>query len=391
MNRIAATADIISAIYLLIIIIGVYHIKDESPAITRAYKICIWVCFTGLIVDAGGYLIIPWIRPGFVFGVIEFLPYFWFDIMILSYNMYLVTLVKTRNGQVSGNYQWMVLAACAIDLVFLTGAAATGRLFTIRTGEILYGPLENYVSVMPTVCLVIGIAFLLRNSRVLGFRDLIILSLYFLLQGFIAVLWLFDITIISGYVGFSMAMTIIFVLIQFRVISESDMKAEIFNALSSHDVLTGLKNRRSYETCLSEIAPDTRVCAIFCDINGLKSTNDRFGHEAGDKLIIKMAELLRTHFADDEVFRISGDEFVVIIQNQTEKAVSESLSRMKQIIMNNDRIASIGYTTGEGRDILTVVREAEKKMYEDKEVYYRDTGRERRYGFMRVDPESPRP
>ncbi len=81
------------------------------------------------------------------------------------------------------------------------------------------------------------------------------------------------------------------------------------------DVLTGLNNRRAYENCLVGISPESDVCAVFCDVNSLKTVNDTMGHEEGDKLIKKMADILREVFSEKEIFRISGDEFVVILQN----------------------------------------------------------------------------
>ncbi|UZN05176.1 putative bifunctional diguanylate cyclase/phosphodiesterase [Cellulomonas sp. S1-8] len=85
------------------------------------------------------------------------------------------------------------------------------------------------------------------------------------------------------------------------------------------DTLTGLPNRRAVDTHLFEVlerasVERTRVSVVYCDIDGFKDVNDREGHAAGDDLLRRTADYLRTWVDDDTyVARLAGDEFAVIV------------------------------------------------------------------------------
>jgi diguanylate cyclase (GGDEF)-like protein len=66
------------------------------------------------------------------------------------------------------------------------------------------------------------------------------------------------------------------------------------------------------------------------DLNGLKLVNDRDGHEAGDRLLVRVGELLRKVFYDEDVYRTGGDEFIVIIEGISE-AVFERKGKFFEI------------------------------------------------------------
>ena len=65
------------------------------------------------------------------------------------------------------------------------------------------------------------------------------------------------------------------------------------------------------------------ISVIMCDLNGLKKVNDSYGHEAGDKYICDSAEVLTSCFGKENVYRIGGDEFMVIILGETEEYIQK--------------------------------------------------------------------
>ena len=120
------------------------------------------------------------------------------------------------------------------------------------------------------------------------------------------------------------------------------------------------------------------VGVAFADVNSLKAVNDNQGHEAGDRLIQKVANLLKDAVPEGTVCRISGDEFVCIVKDAGIEAFTETMKKLGVILKENDRIASLGYDIGEGKDIYDIIKAAEKMMYSDKERYYKETGKDRR-------------
>ena len=87
--------------------------------------------------------------------------------------------------------------------------------------------------------------------------------------------------------------------------------------LSSTDLLTGVKNRNAMNNRVLRIVTGRERMpnsygVIFADLNGLKTVNDDKGHRAGDKLLKKAADTLKTTFSGSEIYRAGGDEFVII-------------------------------------------------------------------------------
>ncbi|MCY1173992.1 diguanylate cyclase (GGDEF) domain protein [compost metagenome] len=106
-----------------------------------------------------------------------------------------------------------------------------------------------------------------------------------------------------------------------RDITEEKASANYLKHLAHYDPLTGLPNRLVLEERLSEAlelarTSATRVALVFVDLNGFKAINDRYGHAAGDRVLVTTAtRLKRILHGTDTVARIGGDEFVVILQD----------------------------------------------------------------------------
>ncbi len=103
--------------------------------------------------------------------------------------------------------------------------------------------------------------------------------------------------------------------------------------LSFHDQLTGLYNRAYYETEMArlDVERNLPLSLILCDVNGLKITNDAFGHQAGDQLLIEFGNLLkRTLRQDDIIARAGGDEFVVLLPKTDQARVLDLVQRIRE-------------------------------------------------------------
>ena len=146
--------------------------------------------------------------------------------------------------------------------------------------------------------------------------------------------------------------------------------------LSRHDSLTGLCNRHSYMLLLDELkgAPLAETGVIFVDLNGLKKLNDSQGHTAGDLFLKRISQVFIRHFSKAEVFRIGGDEFVILC-----RGIPEHLFRKKIRGMRDEAdalypgILAMGSVWEEsGGNPAEMVRLADKRMYADKRRQHRD-------------------
>ncbi|MCR5743324.1 MAG: EAL domain-containing protein [Lachnospiraceae bacterium] len=150
--------------------------------------------------------------------------------------------------------------------------------------------------------------------------------------------------------------------------------------MSTHDALTGTNNRNALYEIERRLAASKRTAGvIFVDLNELKNTNDKEGHDAGDALLINVGRLLKNCFGKAQVFRAGGDEFVVIIPDISEGEMSERWHEFNKIVAEHPEInVSKGYSFCEDtRDIIESVKAADENMYLDKIEYYKKNDRRR--------------
>ena len=156
------------------------------------------------------------------------------------------------------------------------------------------------------------------------------------------------------------------------------------NDFALRDALTGVKNKAAYDKIEvrlnSDIITQTANFAILMvDINYLKRINDTFGHEAGDLYIKNMCNLICNTFENSPVFRIGGDEFVVLLENkdytQKEELIDSFKSKMEELQSNKslqpwERVsAAIGlavFDDSKDDDVDSVLKRADRLMYQNK-------------------------
>lgn len=149
------------------------------------------------------------------------------------------------------------------------------------------------------------------------------------------------------------------------------------------DALTGFKNRKAYYQDIEKIENDEvksgkHVGVAFADINGLKSTNDRSGHEAGDKLISRIAETIAEVFPHANKYRLGGDEFVVLSFEESEEAFREKIRQLESRWKGGCSAAIGSVWLDEARKLEQNVALADKEMYRDKSRYYENKMHDRR-------------
>ena len=150
---------------------------------------------------------------------------------------------------------------------------------------------------------------------------------------------------------------------------------ERLNFKASHDELTGVYNRSGYESVLSSIDL-ANTYMILVDIDDFKSINDTYGHEVGDKMLIKTANALKNNFrADDYICRIGGDEFAVFMVHASKEEQASIAGKITTINANladtGDGLPAASISVGivhgsESDDAETLFIKADEAMYHAK-------------------------
>ena len=149
---------------------------------------------------------------------------------------------------------------------------------------------------------------------------------------------------------------------------KNQLLIEQLTILSRTDQLAGCDNRNAYDEDMMRFERKRLpIGIVFADLNGLKSTNDSYGHTKGDQLIIRTVELLKETYPKGHLYRIGGDEFVGFTSELSAEKVNELLEQFDSMVCQHGYHVSIGYAQSEDQiDITDLVALAEKRMYEAK-------------------------
>ena len=307
------------------------------------------------------------------------------------------------NMSVLANYCFMALPIPVIHFVWKTGNLKKYRMMDFllmacyvnilgqAALHILFN--EDYITMVPctniiqgTVCLTV--THLLnkeyketKNWELLAvLQALFILNVAFCIE--MVIYWVFR----SPYYGIIMQLGVLAFVIRLlcailvSMASNVQFKAEamVYKRLSREDRLTGLGNRRGFDDYFAELEASAgsyrNALLIFLDVNGLKIVNDRYGHRAGDELIIGSARCLSAAFGSlGSCYRIGGDEFAVVILNP-EISVEECAKKLDEAIAvhngNNRWKLSIAWGTSYLRDDRGNVKRTSDWMFEADQAMY---------------------
>lgn len=166
--------------------------------------------------------------------------------------------------------------------------------------------------------------------------------------------------------------------IQYFIINSLKAKAhhQELQYLSYRDMLTGLYNRNKY-IIMVDLFSNQELCnvgACYIDLNGLKKMNDEFGHEAGDRLIKTAADIMSEVF-EDHVYRIGGDEFVIVVQKWAKEDFENQITYLKHKMAEKNISASFGMLWKPSVDNLAdMLKQADFIMYQEKKQYHLQNG-----------------
>lgn len=138
----------------------------------------------------------------------------------------------------------------------------------------------------------------------------------------------------------------------------------------------GVMNNNAFLSKISELdcpCSDSSLGVLYLDVNNLKMVNDRYGHDAGDRLIQEIIDQVKMHFDKKDIYRVGGDEFVILLDNVSRFGFSRQCKMFKHDIKDNYQLPlSIGYAWGESaKNFAKTKQEAEEWMYKHKQEYHK--------------------
>lgn len=260
---------------------------------------------------------------------------------------------------------------CAFQAIMTVYFSLGGYLFVIDGGH--YYPGEYYEGYLAAYIIVFIFIMVLiaMYGRKAGLHDAIAALIFIFVPIVFIAINLINSEAAFGVASLSLSMLIINVMLQAEHENELIKNGAKTYKLAHFDELTGLQNRLAYSETRKSMTGNRNLGVVFADVNGLKFTNDNYGHEAGDKLLKEFSSILLSTFRKDDIYRISGDEFVILLRGVPKQIYEEKTEKLKKVLsMQEVPMASIGFVLGNEGDVKELVNEAEDLMYEDKMKFY---------------------
>ena len=160
-----------------------------------------------------------------------------------------------------------------------------------------------------------------------------------------------------------------------KMYSKYRTSLENLNYKASHDELTGAYNRAGYDLLISGLDLESTYMMLL-DVDNFKYINDTYGHETGDKVLIKLVQVLNTIFRDDDcICRIGGDEFVVFMVHSSgmpQRLIESKIIQINEELEKTDDglppiSISVGVVNGKNvDDVESLFEKTDAAMYESK-------------------------
>ena len=170
----------------------------------------------------------------------------------------------------------------------------------------------------------------------------------------------------------------------FNNLRKAKIEVAVMEELAHKDAMTGIKNKTSYGETIAKLdgkilTGDAQFCIIMIDVNYLKRVNDTYGHERGNEYLINACNLTCDIFGKEDVYRVGGDEFVVVLDGEKVPTCAENVARLRATIEKfraDDSLeawekvsAAIGvayYEAGVDKSADDVFKRADADMYQNK-------------------------
>ncbi len=377
MNSVLISTDCILLLFLILMCIGASFIHSVNRALINRYINCLVSLSAGIFAEMLCYAIEGNENLHVLLFISKLLSDLFVDVTIFSYKVSIFYSLEANGKAYSKKLRLLITLLLFLNVLLELLLAVLGQSFRIEGGRIVTGPLAYVHVPIQIFCFY---AVFANASRIGGrHKGNIFVLLVLALIPYVAVFILYRFLVLKhSYIFFVFAYMIMYITMESTLADKETERANIYKELSVRDILTGFLNHTGYQEYLKKLSETEKYGVIFCDVNSLKMTNDTEGHEAGDRLIKKVAEILQESLPDAKLCRVSGDEFICISELASKDAFKEQYGTLKKSLFAKGRIASCGYAVGKGKDIVGLVKDAEKVMYKDKERYYKETGKDRR-------------
>ena len=346
-------------------------LNNDHSRKNRLFNILIGVNGMACMVDALSWIMDGSVRLERALYFTTFVSYLLSFILLPLFLEYFAEHVKGRGSLIIKNMWWIWGCITALTIGLFYGSYS-GKLFYFDEGVYIEGPWVSGYVVVNIVGLLIALGIIIYHRKYISLYDKISAYVYLLVPLASAAVNIFLTEWSFAFPAVTLSLILAYVMLQTNRLEAVELESSLARHYATHDELTGLYNRRAYEEKLAALRKSGESCGIiFGDINGLKYTNDNFGHEYGDKLLSRYAGILSKVFRQNEIYRISGDEFICLMESLVEETFLRRTEELRSCLgTGEDQIACIGAAFGNGAALDELIKTAEAAMIEEKNRFH---------------------
>lgn len=163
-----------------------------------------------------------------------------------------------------------------------------------------------------------------------------------------------------------------------RALTDNVVARRKLKVIAETDLNTQIPNRNAYENHMQDYplrCANTLSC-VYVDVNGLHELNNTKGHDAGDVMLKTVAQEMVKTFGIKDSYRIGGDEFVAFVVDEDPRMVRERMRALEANVEADGYSVAVGCATcsAGGIQMEALIKQAETRMYDAKNEYYRKRG-----------------
>ncbi len=369
MTQAIQATEFFGLVVVLVILYGSVFETKQKNAKTKAFEyLCAGVFFT-VLSDA-----VTWFpytaKTEWLLYVTTFLAFVLPYVVNALFLNYLYVTVK-MNREVPRTLFTFGIIYSLVMVFALLAFAINGSLFKVINGAFVEGPLFDVYLLTYLILLGYILLIICKHFSMIGIHDSVAALLFLIIPVIFITCNFFWSDFAFSIASLPIAVLVINTMLQAER-ENSLIQMEKATRVRAHkDELTNLPNRLEYNERISKMSGYYRIGVLFCDLNGLKYTNDNYGHAAGDKLLCDFSDAAREFFKETDIFRISGDEFVIFMPRVAEAEFQNHVEKfIKRISAFEYPISSVGSAYGNQSEIKNLLDLAEKKMYENKKEFH---------------------
>ncbi|MCR5054849.1 MAG: diguanylate cyclase [Lachnospiraceae bacterium] len=361
MGSIITYADIISAVFLFILLCGSifsFHGRDKS---TFYFGCCIIAAFIGMVADAICYITVDSDESAMPMLVADFISFIIVGVLLILFANYMFSVIETR----ASVPRWGILPVLAFalaDMIMIVAGTINGKLIYTENGEVMEGEWADYPSIFAFLAILYLYYAIICYRKALRTEQFLAIVVF--LSFPIVDSWL---TLINPDVDFTypliaVAFMVIYVIVQEHAVAEDTIRKEIYEEDDHTDPVTGLKNRRAYDEAVKAEERGRANGVVYCNVNHLNDIREKNGPAAVDKKVLEFYEILKDSFPGAEIYRTFENVFVAILYGISEDTLQRKTGSFGEAMEQNDNMASFGYVYSDSDILFDMVRNAEQNI-----------------------------